>query len=333
VIVVLSMTLNACSGGNRTSPSTSVIPTTSSHAAMLSDRNALDHMFERPGGGGQARTTKSTTPVVFYRHTPLPSSPATIRTLGVYNWVVESGGHQLDGVGQVDDGAILALDYNGRVIWEVDSQYSNALGAGRFFFSSGGYVGAWSNGTLNIAQKPTALDVQYLKALQVDSQWAQAGFPGGGSGGHRPIANGASNGGAIPKISDGSLNVWVGAGAVVAGLLGLAACWGSGVCEAIVIGGAVIAIAGGIATYVRGQEQLQEASQPLAPPNPIGGGGPPGEFYNIFILGSPWTPGTSNLPPLPPPAPPGMVYDGTTIVEMCDDGGCWSEYMFYYVPG
>jgi hypothetical protein len=317
-IIVLSLTLDACGGGKGTLQSSSTIPTTSSHAPMLSDRNALDHMFGRSDSAGQMRRTQSlTTPAVFYHQSVLPSSAATIKNFGIYDWVLLSGNHQMDGVGTINDVATLGLDYNGRVIWEADSQSSQTLGAIRFFYSSGGYFGAWTSGTLNVAQAPTQWDLAYSQALQKDLQWAQNGFPGGSHGGgiRRPISNGAPTGGANPTLTDGEANVLAGGLGYLAGLVGLVGCIATA-CTVPIVAGLVLGAVAGLVTLIRGQEQVEESNRP---PTPIPGPtqSPGGEFYYTGFSG------------LPPSGPIQSVI--VTWVSACDEYGCTSEIMYFWV--
>ncbi|HEV3090619.1 MAG TPA: hypothetical protein VGX91_04145 [Candidatus Cybelea sp.] len=263
-----------------------------------------------------------TTPAVFYHHTALASSPATLRNFGIYNWLVELGNHQMDGVGKVDDVALLALDANGRVVWEVDSQSSQALGAIRFFFSSGGYFGAWTNGTLNVAQAPSNWDTLYMQALQKDVQWAQAGYPGGGGGIRRPISNSAPNGGPVtPNLSDGQTNMLIGLAGITAGALGMIGCAVVAPCGLIALGIIATTTFAGFVAVDRGAQQLEEASHPPTPiqaPHSIGESPSGTEFYGGYIVAAPLPPGGSPPPPsISTPPIPGMTLH-FTIITTCD---------------
>jgi hypothetical protein len=260
----------------------------------------------------------------------LPASTLSIRNANVYNWAIYTGKYYLsNGAGWVTCVSVAGMNNVGQTAWEVDTQSSQALGLSRLFTSSGAYLGAWENGTLNIAQAPTQRDVDNANYLQSDIAWAQNGFPGGLGKVPRPILKGALRSVQSSRHTSASTvanwNSFItGTAKWVAGVVAVAAagaCIASGACE---VAGAALAVAAGAVGIVEGGFQTYEGATGLATPaNQVGGGPSPNG-------GDPFG-GTQVTPigvPVPPPPPHYTVT--TTTVTVCDDVACYPETMIVY---
>ena len=302
-VIICSILLQACSGSSGSGPA--AVPSAS--AVHKVTKGALDKLLQ-PAQLQKAGKKRGVHDISTLRYTVdlvIPASPGSVNNLHIAKWVSLSGGYSLPNVGTVNAFSHLALDSSGNVVWEIDTQSSQSLGLMRVSTSSGAYMGAWTNGTLNIAQAAMVADQTYLQAMENDVNWALDGFPsnpGKPGGTPKPKARHGHSTGLTPEAFEKLGLGWVG---MLGGSLIIIGCTLAEPCGLVGIGSAVSLGLGGAVTYITGWMMWYENSKPPATVGAISGN-TNDPFQGVTFTFD----------------PPSNGSDGTATVFYCDDYGC-----------
>ena len=306
--IVCSMSLQACGGGNASPNRTDVVPgpatTKKVSAAALDVLLKPRHLISSKGkfSAHDISTLKYTLDF------SIPASNATVLSSGITQWYALSGNYSLQNVGTVNVLSAVGVNAAGDVVWEVDGQSSQSLGLARISTSSGAYFGAWTNGTLNVAQATNPADATNGKALQNDLNWALSGFPS------NPVKPGGTPKPKIAPKAVSSNGWWLAASGLVDWdelFYQIAPCTVSLLCTAALVGSIAENGLGGVEQYVNAYASLHNGLIPtgLAPPS----GDPQDPFLGVVFTP---VPGEGD----------GDGGDGSFSVVYCDDEGCILDY-------